>query len=235
MNTGFLPWGGTTRDGAVSELTAPHVDETGAPCARHPAATSASLLQLALVGSRARMFHHDCASKLQALVMALDEIRDLTKNGDPRLIEAVEAALESMQEVHKVLNINRALTRPPVRSPIALPNLVARAAEWVGVTVHGAVPDAMVAVAVPATMHALALALDVATGGGRSRTLTVAAEIASREAVLVLHEDAPPPENASEALAIASFAIARDGGKVWCAAAGDRLFVQLPCAGAGPL
>lgn len=212
----------------MSEFVVAHVDETGAPCARHPAAASASLFQLAMVGSRAQVFHHDCASKLQALVMALDEIRELTEHGDPQLITAVQAALESMQEVHELLNTNRALTRPPVRFAVALHELVTRAAGLVGVTVHGSLPDTMVDVALPASMHALALALDVAAGAVRGRTLTVAAELAAREVLLVLHAASSQPANASEALAIATFVITSHGGKVWCAAAGDRLFVRLP-------
>lgn len=213
----------------MSELVFEHVDETGAPCARHPAAPSASLLQLAMVGSRARVFHHDCASKLQALVMALDEIRELTEHGDPQLVTAVEAALESMQEVQEVLDTNRALTRPSERSTVALHDLVTRAAGLVQVTLHGTLPDAMVDVAMPSSMHALALALDVAAGTGRGRPLTVAVELAAREILLVLHAASSQPANASEALAIATAIIAQGGGKVWCAAGGDRLFVRLRC------
>ncbi|HEX2685541.1 MAG TPA: hypothetical protein VHN14_02940 [Kofleriaceae bacterium] len=214
----------------MSELVIEHVDETGAPCARHTAATPESLFRLAMVGSRARVFHHDCASKLQALVMVLDEIRQLTEQGEPQLVEAVEAALESMQEVNAVLNTNRALTRPSTRSAMMLRELVTSAAGWVGVTLHGTLPDEMVDVATPSTIHALSLAFDIAAGAGRGRTLTVAALRTTREVELVLHTAPSQPANASEALAIATFVIARDGGRLWCAAAGDRIFVRLPCA-----
>lgn len=207
-----------------------HVDETGAPCARHPAAAIENLFQLALVGSRAPVFHHDCASKLQGLVMALDELRELTVNGDPQLASALEIALDSMHELHALLNANRALTKPPQRTEIALRELVGRAAERAGVALHGTLPDAMVAVAVPPTTHALALTIDVAAGARRGRTLVVDAEIVAREVEIVLHAATPSPADASEALALATFVVARDGGRLWCAAAGDRLVVRLPCS-----
>ena len=117
-----------------------HVDETGAPCARHPAIAPASLYQLAMVGSRAPAFHHDCASKLQGLVMALDELTELTENGDPQLIRAVETALEASRELNALLNLNRTLTRPAARTAIALDELFARAAERVGVALRGGPP-----------------------------------------------------------------------------------------------
>jgi len=215
---------------ASIDHTNAHVDETGAPCARHPAAAVEHLFQLALVGSRAPVFHHDCASKLQGLVMALDELRELTVNGDPQLTSAVEIALDSMHELHALLNANRALTKPPQRTEIALRDLVGRAAERAGVVLRGTLPEAMVTVAVPATTHALALALDVAGGAKRGRTLVIDAAIVAREVELVLHATNPSPADASEALAIATFVVARDGGRLWCATAGDRLIVRLPCS-----
>jgi len=213
-------------------MTAPvidHVDETGASCRRHPAAARDGLLQLALVGSRASAFHHDCASKLQGLMMALDELDELTANGDPQLIQAIRTALDSTRELHALLNTNRALTRPAAPSAIAVRELVHRAAEHVRITLQGTLPDAMVAVAVAPTTHALALAFDAAAGAGRGRTLVIAAEIVEREVELVLHAAASQPANASEALAIATFAVTREGGRLWCTAAGDRLVVRLPC------
>jgi len=214
----------------VSAAGIDHVDETGAPCARHPAAAREDLLQLALVGSRAPVFHHDCASKLQGLVMALDEIRELTVDGDPQLTSALEIALDSTHELHALLNANRALTKPPRRTEIALGDLVGRAAELAGVALHGTLPDAVVSVAVPSVPQALALAIDVAVGARRGRTLVIDGELVAREVELVLHAAAPSPADASEALAIATFVVTRDGGRLWCAAAGDRLVLRLPCS-----
>jgi hypothetical protein len=214
----------------VSVAGIDHVDETGAPCARHPAAEIENLLQLALVGSRAPVFHHDCASKLQGLVMALDEIRELTLNGDPQLTSALEIALDSMHELHALLNANRALTKPPRRTEIAVGDLVGRAAERAGVALHGTLPDAMVSVAVSPATHALAIAIEVAVGARRGRTLVIDGGLVAREVELVLHAVAPSPADASEALAIATFVVTRDGGRLWCAAAGDRLVLRLPCS-----
>jgi hypothetical protein len=213
----------------VSERVPDHLDETGAPCARHPVISEATLYQLAMVGSRAPAFHHDCASKLQGLVMALDELTELTEDGDPQLIRAIETALEASRELNALLNINRALTRPAAKARIALRELVARAAERVGVTVQGALAEALaVTVGVAPMTHALALAIDVAAGSGRGRALAVAAEPASGGVDLVLHSSPLPAPNVNEAVAIASFVVARDGGRLWCSAAGDRMTIRLP-------
>jgi len=214
----------------MTALVIDHVDETGAPCPRHPAVASETLLQLAMVGSRAPVFHHDCASKLQGLMMALDELGELTLHGDPQVIRALQTAVDATRALHALLNTNRALTRPPLRQDIAFGELMKRATERAGVTLQGRLPDAMVSVAVAAATHALALAFDVAAGTGRGRTLVVAAAGGAHEVELVMHASASQAANASEALAIATFVIARDGGKLWCATAGDRMFVRLPAA-----
>src|SRR5215813_11549682 len=74
-----------------------------------------------------------------------------------------------------LLNGNRALTRPAPRVPVDLRELIGRAAERVGVAVHGALGELIVAVGVAPTTHALALAIDVAGGTGRGRSITVTA------------------------------------------------------------
>ena len=207
-----------------------HLDETGAPCSHHPPVAADALLQLAMVGSRASAFHHDCASKLQGLVMALDELSELTEHGDPQVIRALESALDSSRELNALLNTNRALTKLSARTPIAIGDLARRAAQRVGVTLQGATTEAMVDVTVPAMTHALALAIDVAAGAGRGRAVAIGGELTAREVELVMQTAATSPANASEALAIASFVIARDSGRLWCSAAGDRLCVRLPVA-----
>src|SRR5215217_6528111 len=98
-------------------------------------------MQLAMVGSRAPAFHHDCASKLQGLLMALDELTELTEHGDPHVIRAIEVALEASRELNALLNVNRSLTKPTVRSSIAVQTLVGQAADRVGVRLAGALPD----------------------------------------------------------------------------------------------
>lgn len=209
-----------------------HVDETGAPCARHGAIALSSLYQLAMVGSRAPAFHHDCASKLQGLVMALDELTELTENADPQVTRAVETALEASRELNALLNFNRTLTRPAARAPIALAELVARAGERAGVALRGALPDSvMVAVGIAPMLHALTLVIDVAAGSGRGRSLAVSAAPVASGVELALEVSPVQAPNAGDALAIASFVVARDGGgRLWCTAAGDRIVIQLPVA-----
>jgi hypothetical protein len=207
-----------------------HVDETGAPCARHPAIAPANLYQLAVVGSRVPAFHHDCASKLQGLVMALDELTELTEHGDPQVIRAVEAALEASRELNALLNLNRMLTRPAARTAIALDDLVTRAAERVGVALRGALPpEVRVTVGVAPMIHALSLAIDVAAGTGRGRTLAVKATPVGGDVELALHSSPLQAPNAGEAAAIASFVVARDGGgRLWCTSSGDQMVIRLP-------
>jgi hypothetical protein len=214
----------------VSESFVEHVDETGAPCARHPSATAGGLLQLAMVGSRAPAFHHDCASKLQGLVMALDELTELTENGDPQVVRAIEAAVDVSRELNALLTLNRALTKPANKTPIAVRDLMKSAAGRVGVSLQGALPDTNVSVLVPAMTHAMALAIDVAAGAGRGRALAIVAAQIGRELELALPASSAPPTNASESLAIATFVVARDGGRLWCASTGDRVLVRLPMA-----
>jgi hypothetical protein len=215
----------------VTDTVPPHLDETGAPCARHPAISEATLYQLAMVGSRAPAFHHDCASKLQGLVMALDELTELTEDGDPQLVRAIETALEASRELNALLNINRSLTRPAARTRIAVRELVTRAAERVGVSVQGGLSDVLFAmVGVPPMTHALALAVDVAAGSGRGRSLAITASPASAggEVELVLHSSPLQSPSVNEAVAIASFVTAREGGRLWCNTSGDRMMIRLP-------
>ena len=219
---------------APSEPIPDHVDENGAPCARHAAISQVSLYQLAMIGSRASAFHHDCASKLQGLVMALDELTELTENGDPQVIRAVETALEASRELNTLLNFNRTLTRPAARAAIALDELVARAAERVGVALRGTpLGGVMVHVGVAPMIHALSLAIDAAAGTGRGRTLalstTPAAAPVTGVVELALHTSPLQAPSAGEAIAIAGFVIARDGGgRLWCSSTGDRMLIRLP-------
>jgi hypothetical protein len=209
-----------------------HVDETGAPCARHPAIAPTSLYQLAMVGSRAPAFHHDCASKLQGLVMALDELTELTENGDPALTRAVETAMEASRELNALLNLNRALTRPVPKTMISVADLVTRAAERSGVAARpplGATPSVNVGVAT--MVHALALAIDVAAGTGRGRALAVTVAQVGGQIDVVFQASPQQASNAGEALAIAGFVVVRDGGgKLWCSSSGEQIVIRLPAA-----
>jgi hypothetical protein len=204
-----------------------HLDEDGRPCTRHAPVAIDALLHLATIGSRMSSFHHDVASKLQGLMMALDEISELAEpRGDTDLLRAAETAHTSLKELHQLLNANRTLAKPPIRTHTALRELATRAGERVGVTLRGDLVDANLEIAVPITTHGLALALDVAAGVGRSRALDVTSRIVDERVELNLALSPTPPANASEALAIAAWVVAREGGELRCS--DSRLVVRLP-------
>lgn len=205
-----------------------HLDEHGQPCSHHPVAAHQELLSLALVGSRAPSFHHDLASKLQGLMMAIDEISEVSGEVPPPVLRAIETAHGALREVLALLGTNRALTKAPVAVKTPLGELLARAAERVYVTFRCAAPDATVAVPLPAMIHALSLVIDVAGGPGRGRTVEATAELDGGAIVLSLGASAQPTPSCGEALALAAFVLEREGGSLTCAASGSRLVVRLP-------
>lgn len=204
-----------------------HLDDQGQPCARHKAATIDDLMFLAVVGSRTPGFHHDVASKLQGLMMSLDEITELS-HSDPNVSRAAEIAMESLREVLALLNLNRKLTKPPTRTAVALSEVVARASERVYVSLRGELVDATLRVSAPATIHALSLAFDVAAGPGRGRTLQATAQLETTHVELRLDCSQEPPVDSGESLALATFVLARDTGSVRCTADGSQLILRLP-------
>jgi len=161
------------------------------------------LLALALTGSRAPGFNHDCASKLQAIMMALDEITELAE-GNAELMRAADTATESLRELNALLNGNRALTKPPTRTATTLRELFTKAAERVSCQIAGDVSERAIEVAMPACVHALAMLLDLAAElGPRGRQVHVVEG--------VVRTQKQPSE---DVLAIAQFALGRDGGKI---------------------
>ena len=211
-------------------MTSDHLDEHGRPCTRHAVPARDLLMALATVGSRAHGFHHDIASKLQGLMMALDEITEGLEGGDPQLQRTAETAMVALKELNGLLNQNRALTKPPVASRIGLRELVARASERVYVTIQTELPDVMHDVGVAAIVHGLSLAFDVAAGPGRGRTLAASTTIADGQLVMALQASTSPPTNAAESLSIATFLIARDRGELRCSDAGKQLVIRIPIA-----
>lgn len=161
------------------------------------------LLALALTGSRASGFNHDCASKLQALIIALDEISEISAtNGDPDFVRAAETATDSVRELIALLDGNRALTKPPVRTATTVRALFDKAAERASVRISGALPEQAIQVALPAVTHALALLLDLAAElapPGRTATIEDGVVKSARQPTAAI-------------LAVATFAFARDGG-----------------------
>lgn len=160
------------------------------------------MLALALVGSRAPGFNHDCASKLQSLMMAIDEIGELADARDAAMLRALETAASSLRELNALLNANRALTKTPVRTATTLRELFAKASERVSVRIVGDVPERAIEVAMPAVTHALAMLIDLASElGPRGRQITI------EDGIVKSAKQASP-----ETLEIATFAFARDGG-----------------------
>ena len=207
-----------------------HLDEHGHPCTRHATGVSDELLALALVGSRMPSFHHDLASKLQGLMMSIDEISELSDVADRPMTRAIGAAQSSLREVLGLLNANRALTKPPVKSRTSLADLVARASERVYLSVRGELPVAMLEVVQPALVHALSLVLDVAGGPGRGRTLDASTVIDGANVVITMAASPKPPSNAAESLALSTFVLRREGGDLSCAGEGTQFVVRVPVA-----
>lgn len=208
-------------------MSGTHLDEHGTPCVTHPASTSDAILALALVGSRATGFNHDIASKLQGLMMALDEISELGET-DANLGRAAETAHAALKEVLGILNANRAMTKAPSRAPLALAELVTRAGERIYVTLQGSLPSVDLEVSAATMIHAMSLIFDIAGGPGRGRLLPVTCEQTPGFVALSLPLAAPMTATSADALALATFVLARDGGELRCADAGARFIVKLP-------
>lgn len=205
-----------------------HADDTGQPCTRH-AASRDKLLDYALVGSRAAGFHHDAASKLQSMMMALDEIGELIGEEASELRTATETAQTSLRELHQLLTANRALAKAPQRREMPVGDLLKAAAARSGVRLAGDPTGPAVNIAEPACTHALAILLDL-IGGTVQRARTVEVSVAPGELVSVtlVGTAEPTHANANELIEIAAFAIAREQGVLRCGA--NRFVVQLPRA-----
>lgn len=208
-------------------MTIEHLDEKGQPCALHAKATIEQLLALAIVGSRTPGFHHDVASKLQGLMMSLDEISELAEK-DQQISRAAEAALDALREVLELLKVNRALAKPPTRTAVTLRELLDLAAARVYVALDGPIVDATLHVAAPRMMHALSLALDAAGGPGRGRALSMSSRIDGNHVELRLGWSSAAPSDSAESLAIATFVLECEGGSLRCAEAGSHLILRLP-------
>ena len=209
-----------------------HLDEDGKPCARHPAPSVESVLQLATVGSRMPSFHHDAASKLQSLMMAIDELSEIAEAGtDSDLQRAAATAMASLRELQTMFNTNRALTRAPQPVKISLGELIGRAAERAGLVVQGDVPAVHVDANVSALTHAFAVVFDLAAGAiklGRAVVISTAQD--NGHVTLTVRAPAgskPVMTQPSEMIAIATFAIRRDRGDLRCGR-GDGFVIKLP-------
>lgn len=211
-----------------------HLDEDGKPCTRHATPSVESILQLATVGSRMPSFHHDTASKLQSLMMALDELSEIADAGtDPDLQRVAATAMTALREMQSMFNTNRALTRAPQHVKISLGELIGRAAERAGLVVQGEIPAVHIDANVPALTHAFAVVFDLAAGAIKlGRAVAISTAQASGRVTMRLGAPAgskPAAAQPSEMIAIATFAIRRDRGDLRCAH-GDGFVIELPAS-----
>lgn len=207
-----------------------HLDEDGNPCTEHPVNLEA-LLTYAAIGSRVSSFNHDIASKLQGMMMALDEIEEMFDRLDSSdLQRATETAQASLKEANGLLQANRALTRTSTKTKARLDDLVKSAGDRVGVTVRGTVPDGEVETVIPLLAHALGLAIDGIAGTGRGRFVDLIATRTGDRVSLIFASTAEPAKTLGDALALASFVVMRANGELRCGR-DRRLHVQLPVVG----
>ncbi len=210
-----------------------HLDESGKICERHGPVSQERMHELAVLGSRTSGFHHDAASKLQSLVMALDEIGELAGDGNPDLRAALDTAHGALRDLHALLNDNRGLAKPPQLTLVKLRDVVARAASRVGVRLRGELGDVDARIAVPLMTHGIELLLELVGGASaHGRVVEVSIERDARRVRLAL-AGAPgerPAERASEVMSFASYAAHRNHGSLTCC--GDaKVVVELPLAG----
>ena len=206
-----------------------HKAEDGSACTEHVASPDA-LMTYAVIGSRVSAFNHDIASKLQGMMMALDEIEEMCERlGDPDLRRATETAQASLKDASALLSANRSLTRTSTKTKAQLADVVRAAGERVHVDVRGSIPEAQLETVVPLLVQGFALVIDAIAGAGRGRFVDVIVTCEGGRANLAIATTAEQTKPIGDALELAGFVIERAGGELRCAR--DRLHVQLPLAG----
>jgi hypothetical protein len=213
---------------AVSGGFPGHVDEDGAVCTRHAAVRPDVMVTLALVGTRATGYNHDLASKLQGLLMTLEDLVERLAEGDPELHRAASEASTAAQEIAGLVTASRAITRSPGPARSSLRELVAASCDRAGVELATELPAVELELVVPHAIHALALAIEVAAGPGRGRPLESSCRVDGARVELVLVAAKQSTSYASEYLGLASAILRRDRGDLRCGP--DRLVVWLPLA-----
>src|SRR5262249_18522305 len=155
---------------------------------------------------------HDTASKLQSVMMALDEISELIGAEASELRTATITAQTSVREMHALLTANRALTKPPQRASVQLSELIRRAADRCSAKLEGDVSGIDIIVALPSCTHALSILFDLVAGPAESeRAMTVRAERSQGRATVTFAGpvNATHP-HAGELIAIAAHILARE-------------------------
>jgi hypothetical protein len=199
------------------------------PCTRHVPAND-KLLAFAAVGTRISGFHHDAASKLQSLVMALDEIGELIGEEPSDVRTATETAQTAVRQLHGLLTANRALAKPPQVTRTQLAQLLQRGADHYSVKLRGELPAYEVMASPPSMTHALSLLLDMLAGlPAQGRVVEIAAASDGARVTLTLSGNVDAThQHANELVAVAAFMIAREGGALRCGA--KRFVVELALA-----
>jgi hypothetical protein len=173
------------------------------------------ILALALVGARARGFHHDLASKLQGLMMAIDEIADRNLLlADDRVQRAVEAAADSMREVQGQLAAFRTLGRGADARGCSLRELVAAGTRAAAVAASGEVPDVAVMATPCAAVQVIAMACELADSTGTVEVAVDARDADTIEVSVRCRGGGLPELVRADAIAVMTFALGRDGGEV---------------------
>ncbi len=195
---------------------------------------SDGLLAWAAVGSRISGFHHDSASKLQGLMMALDEVQEALGDAGPDVARPLEMAMTALKDLHALLTENRALAKAPGRKDVALGDVIARAAARAGVTVRGeAAPAVTVHIAPPSIVQALSLLCAVVAGPHKGvRTIDVSSAVENERVVLRL-TGAPPEGSALDAITVATWLLEREDGAVLSAPNGFVVHVPMRARSAG--
>jgi hypothetical protein len=203
-----------------------HLDEDGRPCSIHPTASLSALLGLATVGARVPAFNHDIASKLQGMMMAIDELEELSSDSTTDIRRALDTATAAMKELGALLAANRALTRVGKVARTTVRDVVRNAANRSGVMIEGSIVDATVECAMPMLGHSLSLVIDVASGIQRQRTVGVESTLVDGHAKLVFSTPSSPPTTASELLVLAAHGLEKERGELRCGR--DCIVVRLP-------
>lgn len=204
-----------------------HLDERGEPCATHPQIRPEAMLLLALVGTRATGLNHDLASKLQGLLMTLEDLAErLGERGEADLARAATEASTSAQDLVEIVTASRALTRQPGPSRQTLRELVAASCQRAGIELTAELVDAEIEIIAPHVVHALALVIEVAGGLGRGRPLESSCRHVNDGVELVLTAAPRTTSYASEYLALAGAVLRRSGGDLRCGP--SRITVWLP-------
>jgi hypothetical protein len=206
-----------------------HVDERGEPCKTHAPVRPDVMMRLALVGSRAAGLNHDLASKLQGLLMTIEDLTErLAERGDPELHRSACDAFTASQDLVGLVTTSRQLTRTSSPSRQPLRELIAASCDRAGVELAVQLVDADVQLVAAHAIQAIALAIEVAAGPGRGRPLESTCRLVGGRIELVLLAAERSTSYASEYLALASATLRRDGGDVRC---GDgRIVIWLPAS-----